>query len=144
MRGRVLRRSLDRLLTDRAGKVLALAGEEAAARERSVTPEDLLLAIARLDQGVAVLSLERLGIRPRDIQHSIHAHGTPAQDDARTADVLRLSRLSAFEFGHRYIGTEHILLGIIREGRGAAARALSGLGAGLPAARDAVKATLLA
>ncbi|WP_158578701.1 Clp protease N-terminal domain-containing protein [Spongiactinospora rosea] len=141
MRRTVLRRSLDRLLTDRAGKVLALAGRQAAAREQDVTPEDLLLAIAGLDQGVAVLSLERLGIRPRDIQRSFRSDDGPG---GRTADVLRLARVSAFELGHRYIGTEHILLGIIREGRGAAARALAGLGAGLPAARDAVKATLLA
>ena len=133
--------------TDRARRVVVQAQEEARTLEHSfVGPEHILLGLVHQDAGVAVKTLESLGISLETVRQRVeeiigrgqytpsgHIPFTPA-----TKKLLELSLSESVQLGHHYIGTEHILLGLIRTGDGVAARVLTGLGADLSVAREQV------
>jgi ATP-dependent Clp protease ATP-binding subunit ClpC len=112
--------------TDRARRVVVLAQEEARLLDHNyIGTEHLLLGLAHEGQGVAAKTLESLGIRLETLRSQVeeiigqgqrgptgHLPFTP-----RAKKVLELSLREAKQLGHNYIGTEHILLGLIREGR---------------------------
>lgn len=137
--------------TERAQKVLVLAQEEARrAHFDYVGTEHLLLGLIREGGGIAARVLQGMGIemqQVRDEVEKIMGKGnftgigeigfTP-----RSKKVLELSFDEARRLGHNYIGTEHILLGLIREGEGVAARVLENLGANLEKVREGVIAML--
>ncbi|WP_369690528.1 Clp protease N-terminal domain-containing protein [Planomonospora sphaerica] len=146
-RRKVLRKPLSRLLTENASQVLDLAKEEARSSQHGqVSPEHLLLAIARLDSGIATDVLRELGISPHAVRdevarHTVHSLRKSAEEITlalRTERTLKLSRHEAARFGNVHIGTEHLLLGVIREGEGSASGPLATLGVNLPRARQAV------
>jgi ATP-dependent Clp protease ATP-binding subunit ClpA len=133
--------------TDRARRVIVLAQEEAQLLNHNyVGTEHLLLGLAREGQGVAAKALESLGIRLEAVRSQVeevigrgprapsgHVPFTP-----RAKKVLELSLREAKQLGHDYIGTEHLLLGLIREGEGVAARVLLTLGGDLSRVRQQV------
>jgi hypothetical protein len=124
--------------TDRARRVVVLAQEEAAGLNHNyIGTEHILLGLIREREGVAAKALESLGISLEAVRAQVeeiigqgqsaptgHIPFTP-----RAKKVLELSLREALQLGHNYIGTEHILLGLIREGQGVAAQVLVKLGA---------------
>jgi ATP-dependent Clp protease ATP-binding subunit ClpC len=133
--------------TDRARRVIALAQEEARMLNHNyIGTEHLLLGLLHEGQGVAAQVLEPLGIGLETVREQVEeAVGrgqqavpkrTPFTPQAKK--VLELARREAFQLGHHYIGTEHILLGLIREGDGVGAQVLVGLGADLHLTRRQV------
>jgi ATP-dependent Clp protease ATP-binding subunit ClpA len=108
--------------------------------------EHLLLGLIRESEGVAARALESLGISLGAVRQQVQATTgqgqTPQQGHIpftpRAKKVLELSLREAHQLGHNYIGTEHLLLGLIREGQGVAAQALVTLGADLDRARQQV------
>ncbi|WP_201716400.1 ATP-dependent protease ATP-binding subunit ClpC [Rossellomorea arthrocnemi] len=132
--------------TERAQKVLALAQEEAIRLQHSnIGTEHILLGLVREGEGIAAKALTALGLSPEKIQKEVEGligkgteksqtiHYTP-----RAKKVIELSMDEARKLGHSYVGTEHILLGLIREGEGVAARVLGNLGVSLNKARQQV------
>ncbi|WP_157157404.1 MULTISPECIES: ATP-dependent Clp protease ATP-binding subunit [unclassified Diaminobutyricimonas] len=133
--------------TDRARRVVVLAQEEAKMLNHNyIGTEHILLGLIHEGEGVAAKALEALGIsldavrdQVQDIigqgqqQPTGHIPFTP-----RAKKVLELSLREALQLGHNYIGTEHILLGLIREGEGVAAQVLVKLGADLNKVRQQV------
>ncbi|WP_460817110.1 ATP-dependent Clp protease ATP-binding subunit [Microbacterium petrolearium] len=133
--------------TDRARRVVVLAQEEAKMLNHNyIGTEHILLGLIHEGEGVAAKALESLGVsldavreRVQDIigqgqqQPTGHIPFTP-----RAKKVLELSLREALQLGHNYIGTEHILLGLIREGEGVAAQVLVQLGADLNKVRQQV------
>ena len=133
--------------TPRAKKVLELALREALSLGHNyIGTEHILLGLVRERDGVAAKALDSLNIRldavRREVEEIIgqgqaaptgHIPFTP-----RAKKVLELSLREALQLGHNYIGTEHILLGLIREGEGVAAQVLQKLGADLNRVRQAV------
>ncbi|MDY0943502.1 ATP-dependent protease ATP-binding subunit ClpC [Priestia megaterium] len=132
--------------TERAQKVLALAQEEALRLgHNNIGTEHILLGIVREGEGIAAKALSALGLSAEKIQKEVEAligrgqeltqtiHYTP-----RAKKVIELSMDEARKLGHSYVGTEHILLGLIREGEGVAARVLNNLGVSLNKARQQV------
>jgi ATP-dependent Clp protease ATP-binding subunit ClpA len=133
--------------TDRARRVIVLAQEEARAlRHDYIGTEHILLGLIHEGEGVAAKALEALGIGLQAVrqqveeligqgeeQRSGHIPFTP-----RAKKVLELSLRESQQLGHNYIGTEHILLGLIREGDGVAAQVLVRLGADLNRVRQQV------
>jgi len=133
--------------TEKARRVVVYAQEEARMLNQNyIGTEHLLLGLIREQDGVAAKALESLDISPEDIHGRVeeligkgtfvptgHIPFTP-----RAKKVLELSLREALQLGHNYIGTEHILLGLIREGEGVAAQVLSSLGADLEKVRSAV------
>jgi ATP-dependent Clp protease ATP-binding subunit ClpC len=126
--------------TDRARRVVVLAQEEARMLYHNyVGTEHLLLALIREGQGVASKALESLGISlegARQKVEEIVGQGQSAPTShilftRRAKKVLELSLREALKLGHESIGTEHILLGLVREGKGVAAQVLHNLGADL-------------
>ncbi|MER6171613.1 Clp protease N-terminal domain-containing protein [Streptosporangium sp. NPDC001681] len=151
-RRKVLRMPLDRLLTENATQVLDLAKEEAAAhRHGQVSSEHLLLALTRFDAGIASAVLIELGIDPQDVRTRVEQRigqgdhePTGEVSFARQGErILELSRHEAAQLGNVHIGTEHLLLGLIREGQGNAASVLARLGADLPETRRGVIRVLI-
>ena len=137
--------------TDRARRVVVLAQEEARLLNHNyIGTEHLLLGLIHEGEGVAARSLESLGIslavvrgRVEDIiGQGVQAPSGHIPFTPRSKKVLELSLREALALGHNYIGTEHILLGLIREGEGVAAQVLVALGASLEAVRARVLATL--
>jgi ATP-dependent Clp protease ATP-binding subunit ClpC len=133
--------------TDQARRVLALAQEEARMRNCSrVGTEHLLLGLIHERDGLAAVALESLGIGAEAVQQQIEEitgqHPEPsggyAQYTMRAKKALDLSRREALQLGHNHIGTEHILLSLIREGEGPAAQVLLELGADLSRVRQQV------
>jgi ATP-dependent Clp protease ATP-binding subunit ClpA len=133
--------------TDRARRVIVLAQEEAHLLNHNyIGTEHLLLGLAHEGQGVAAIALERLGIRLEALRSQVEeiiGRGQQAPSGhipftPRAKKVLELSLREALELGHDYIGTEHLLLGLIREGEGVAAQVLVKLGADLSRARGQV------
>src|ERR1700683_4270013 len=124
--------------TDRARRVAVLAQEEARMLNHDyIGTEHILLGLIREGGGVAAKALESLGISLEAVRQQVgeiigqgqqassgHIPFTP-----RAKKVLELSLREALQLGHNYIGTEHILLGLIREGDGVAAQVLVKLGA---------------
>jgi hypothetical protein len=137
--------------TDRARRVVVLAQEEARLLNHDyIGTEHILLGLIQEGDGVAARALQSLGIsldavraRVEDIigrgdeQSPSHIPFTP-----RAKKVLELSLREALQLGHNYIGTEHILLGLIREGEGVAAQVLVELGGDLERVRQEVKRIL--
>ncbi|EDN9531798.1 AAA domain-containing protein [Listeria monocytogenes] len=132
--------------TQRAQKVLALSQEEAMRLNHSnLGTEHILLGLVREGEGIAAKALYELGISSEKVQQEVEAligHGekavTTIQYTPRAKKVIELSMDEARKLGHTYVGTEHILLGLIREGEGVAARVLSNLGISLNKARQQV------
>ncbi len=132
--------------TERAQKVLTLAHEEAVRLGHpGVGTEHILLGLVREGEGIAAKALFSLGLTGEKIQSEVEkiigrGNGGPAATTytPRAKKVIELSMDEARKLGHNYIGTEHILLGLIREGEGVAARVLGNLGVSLNKARQQV------
>ena len=137
--------------TDRARRAVHLAQEEARLlRHDYVGTEHLLLGLLYEGEGVAARALASLGISREDVRGQVeeiigHGQGSPVGHipfTARAKKVLELSLREALALGHHYIGTEHLLLGLLREGEGAAAQVLVRLGAGHALVRERVLSVL--
>jgi ATP-dependent Clp protease ATP-binding subunit ClpA len=133
--------------TDRARRVVVLAQEEARLLNHDyVGTEHLLLGMIAEGQGVAAKALESLGIRLEAVRAQVEeviGQGQQAPSGhipftPRAKKVLELSLREAQQLGHDYVGTEHLLLGLVREGEGVAAQVLVKLGADLPRVRRQV------
>lgn len=132
--------------TERAQKVLALSQEEAIRiGHNNIGTEHILLGLVREGEGIAAKALLALGLSPEKIQKEVEAligRGTEVAQTVhytpRAKKVIELSMDEARKLGHSYVGTEHILLGLIREGEGVAARVLNNLGVSLNKARQQV------
>ena len=111
-----------------------------------VGTEHILLALVREGEGVAARALESLGISLEAVRQQVEeiigqgrqARSGPIPFTPRVKKVLELSLREATQLGHDYVGTEHILLGLIREGQGVAAQVLVNLGADLNRVRQQV------
>ncbi|MFA5843781.1 MAG: ATP-dependent Clp protease ATP-binding subunit [Coriobacteriia bacterium] len=133
--------------TEKARRVVVYAQEEARILNQNyIGTEHLLLGLIREQDGIAARALESLNISLEDVHTQVeeligrgtyvptgHIPFTP-----RAKKVLELSLREALQLGHNYIGTEHVLLGLIREGEGVAAQVLLNLGADLEKVRSAV------
>ncbi len=133
--------------TDRARRVVVLAQEEARLLNHNyIGTEHILLGLLNEGEGIAAQALESLDIDLASVRDEVvkiigqgqqspsgHIPFTP-----RAKKVLELSLREALQLGHNYIGTEHILLGLIREGEGVAAQVLQSLGAELQKVRQTV------
>ena len=133
--------------TDRARRVVVLAQEEARNLNHNyIGTEHILLGLIHEGEGVAAKALESMGVSQEAVRTQVveiigegqnaptgHIPFTP-----RAKKVLELSLREALQLGHNYIGTEHILLGLIREGEGVAAQVLGKLGADLGRVRQQV------
>lgn len=133
--------------TERARKVIFYAQEEAQRLgESQVSTEHLLLGLVRESDSVAARILDRLGVSLQRIRNEIERYATrgearPSQEMALTSRAKRVIDLAydeARQLNNNYIGTEHLLLGLIREGEGLAARVLHKLGVDLERARREV------
>ena len=133
--------------TDRARRVVVLAQEEAVGLNHNyIGTEHILLGLIREREGVAATALESLGISLEAVRAEVQeiigqGETTPSGHipfTPRAKKVLELSLREALQLGHNYIGTEHILLGLIREGQGVAAQVLVKLGADQPRVRQQV------
>ena len=133
--------------TDRARRVVVLAQDEARRLDHNyIGTEHLLLGLIREGEGVAAKALEALGISLDTVRQQVEqiiGQGQQAPSGhipftPRAKKVLELSLRESQQMGHNYIGTEHILLGLIRQGDGTAARVLAGLGADLSGVRAQV------
>ena len=134
--------------TDRARRVVVLAQEEARLLGHNyIGTEHLLLGLLRESDGVAGRTLDALGIsldavrtRVEEIigRSSQPLPGGQMPFTPRAKKALELSLREALNLGHNYIGTEHLLLGLIREGEGVAPQVLVGMGAELAAVRRTV------
>lgn len=133
--------------TEPARRVVVLAQEEARLLKHSyIGTEHLLLGLMNEEEGIAARVLIDLGIDLPSLRHQVeeiigvgtssprgHIPFTP-----RSKSVLEMSLRESLQLGHNYIGTEHILLGLLREGEGVAAQILNRLGVDLTPIRDAV------
>ncbi|MCF6095189.1 ATP-dependent protease ATP-binding subunit ClpC [Microaerobacter geothermalis] len=132
--------------TERAQKVLSLAQEEAVRLgHTSIGTEHILLGLVREGEGIAAKALMALGLGLEKIQDEVESligrggqQPTNINYTPRAKKVIELSMDEARKLGHTYVGTEHILLGLIREGEGVAARVLNNLGISLNKARQQV------
>jgi ATP-dependent Clp protease ATP-binding subunit ClpC len=132
--------------TERAQKVLALAQEEAVRLGHgNIGTEHILLGLIREGDGIAAKALLALGLSLDKIQDEVEqliGHGPEQTPNIaytpRAKKVIELSMDEARKLGHTYVGTEHILLGLIREGEGVAARVLNNLEISLNKARHQV------
>lgn len=133
--------------TDRARRVVVLAQEEARMLNHNyIGTEHILLGLIHEGEGVAAKGLEALGISLEAVRSQVEeiiGQGQQAPSGhipftPRAKKVLELSLREALQLGHNYIGTEHILLGLIREGEGVAAQVLVKLGADLNRVRQQV------
>ena len=133
--------------TERARRVMVLAQEEARLLNHNfIGTEHLLLGLIHEGEGVAAKALEQLGISLEAVREKVEetmgapstAAGGSPPFTPRAKKVLELSLREALQLGHNYIGTEHILLGLVREGEGVAARVLVDLGADLSRLRQQV------
>ena len=141
---------LDRF-SKRARKVLTMAQEEAQRLNHNyIGTEHLLLGLVKEDQGVAVKVLRELGVESaviRAIEKAVGRGDRPPYGKPtlapRTKRVIELSVEEARLMGHQYIGTEHLLLGLVREGEGIAVNVLRSLGVSLDKVRTATARSLL-
>jgi ATP-dependent Clp protease ATP-binding subunit ClpC len=133
--------------TDRARRVVVLAQEEARMLNHNyIGTEHILLGLIHEGEGVAAKALESMGISLEAVREKVeeiigHGHESPSGHipfTPRAKKVLELSLREALQINHSYIGTEHILLGLIREGEGVAAQVLVKLGADLNRVRSTV------
>ena len=133
--------------TDRARRVIVLAQEEARMLNHNyIGTEHILLGLIHEGEGVAAKALESMGISLDDVRREVEeiiGHGSQPHTGhipftPRAKKVLELSLREGLQMGHKYIGTEFLLLGLIREGEGVAAQVLVKLGADLPRVRQQV------
>ena len=134
--------------TDKARHVLVLAREEAAALKRPhVGTEHLLLGLAKEPDGIAAQALERVGITYEKALEVVTGMAEGEQEaeaganisfTPRTKRVLENALREAMQMGQSYISTEHLLLGIVREGEGGAIDAMAKLGVEIDAVRSAL------
>ncbi|WP_018924700.1 ATP-dependent protease ATP-binding subunit ClpC [Salsuginibacillus kocurii] len=132
--------------TERAQKVLALAQEEAIRLgHNNIGTEHILLGLIREGDGIAAKALHALSLESEQIQQEVETLIGAGQEGSKTIHytprakkVIELSMDEARKLGHSYVGTEHVLLGLIREGEGVAARVLNNLGVSLNKARQQV------
>jgi hypothetical protein len=133
--------------TDRARRVVVLAQEEARMLDHNyIGTEHILLGLIHEQEGLAAKALTSLGISLQAVRRQVeeiigrgkHAPTGHIPFTPRAKKVLELSLREALQLGHNYIGTEHILLGLIREGDGVAAQVLVRLGADLNRVRHQV------
>ncbi len=131
--------------TKRARRVLTLAQEEAQRLNHNyIGTEHLLLGLVREENGVAVRVLRDLGVDPKQVRERVERTVGRGQRAAfgklsltpRTKRVIELAVDEARRLGHHYIGTEHLLLGLVRAGEGVAVDVLRGLGVGLDKVRS--------
>jgi ATP-dependent Clp protease ATP-binding subunit ClpC len=147
------RRAMFERFTDWARQVIVLAQEEARMLDHNyVGTEHILLGLIRQGEGVAAKALESLGISLDVIRQEVEeiigrGQETPSGHipfTPRAKKVLEFSLRESRQFGHDYIATEHILLGLVREGGGVAAQVLVKLGADLNLVRHEVTQLLAA
>lgn len=133
--------------TARARKVVVLAQDEARELDHPyVGTEHLLIGLLREGGGVAAVALGNLGVSADDIRVLVKETIGPGASapsghipfTPRVKKVLEISLREALQLGHNYIGTEHLLLAVVREGEGVAARALVKSGADLPRVRQQI------
>jgi ATP-dependent Clp protease ATP-binding subunit ClpC len=133
--------------TERARQVVVLAQEEARALKHDyIGTEHLLLGLLREEDGLAARVLESLGVAIEDVRAQVArmvGQGKKAATGQipftpRAKNVLELSLREAISLGQNYIGTEHILLGLLREGEGVAAHILLDFGAGAEKIRNEI------
>jgi ATP-dependent Clp protease ATP-binding subunit ClpA len=133
--------------TDRARRVMVLSEEEARLLNSGyIGTEHLLLALIHEGQGAAAVALDRLGLELDDVRKQVEemvglgSSTSPPRIPftPRAKKVIELALREALQLGHNYIGTEHILLGLVREGEGVAAQVLVKLGADLSRVRRMV------
>ena len=136
-----------RRFSPRAREVIISAQQEARALHHNyIGTEHVLLGLLRDREGVAGRALQVLGISPETVREQIldiigEGHQEPAGHipfTPRTKKVLELAVREAVQLGHLYVGTEHILLGLVREGDGVGWHVLSRLGVTVPKVRDQV------
>lgn len=138
--------------TEKARRVILLAREEAKRLDHDyLGTEHLLLGLIKEGEGVAALSLQNLGVDLEQVRQEVEkAVGRGGGSlflgqipfTPRAKKVLELAVTEARNLGHNYIGTEHLLLGLIREGEGVAAQILTNVGADLEKVREEVIALL--
>jgi ATP-dependent Clp protease ATP-binding subunit ClpC len=137
--------------TERARQVVVLAQDEARGfKHNYIGTEHLLLGLLREQEGLAARALESLGVTVEKVRAQV-ARIVGEGDDVATGElpltprskkVLELSLREAISLDHEYIGTEHILLGLVREGEGVAMHILSDFGADADVIRDQVISAL--
>ncbi len=141
------RKEMFERFTDRARRVIVLAQDEARELNHNyIGTEHILLGLISEGDGVAAKALESMGISLEAVRAEVEEIiGRGAQPPSghipftpRAKKVLEYSLREALQLGHKYIGTEHLLLGLIREGEGVAAQVLVKLGADLPRVRQQV------
>ncbi|MDP4625654.1 MAG: ATP-dependent Clp protease ATP-binding subunit [Akkermansiaceae bacterium] len=138
--------------TPRAQQVLALARKEADRFNHAyVGTEHLLLGLIKLGQGVAVNVLERMGLELESVRQEVEKEvgsGPPQKSSGnipytpRVKKVLALANKEAKSLNHSYVGTEHLLLGLLREGEGVAARVLKRLDVDIQRTRNEILAEI--
>jgi ATP-dependent Clp protease ATP-binding subunit ClpC len=139
--------------TERVRKVLALAREESARLRHEYTgTEHILLGLIREGQGVAATVLQNLSVELDELGQKIeetvktgNAAATTGPDlpyTSRAKKVLELAMSEARDLSHSYVGTEHLLLGLLREEKGIAAQILNSAGVSLERAREEVRRIL--
>ena len=132
--------------TERVRKVLAMTREEAARlKHEYIGTEHMLLGLIREGEGVAAAVLQNLGVDLDEVRRTVEglvkkgAADPPMGPDlpytSRAKRVLELAMGEARELNHSYVGTEHLLLGLLGEEKGIGAQTLHALGVTLPAAR---------
>lgn len=134
-------------LTARTRRVLVLAQDEARQLNHAyIGTEHLLLGLVAEGEGVAACALQRLGITADAVRRGVESTVSPGKTEpaglipftVRAKQVIEFSLREAHEFDHEYVGTEHLLLGLLREGSGVAGQVLARLGADLDATRAEV------
>ncbi|MFB3896310.1 MAG: Clp protease N-terminal domain-containing protein, partial [bacterium] len=139
--------------TDRVKKIIYHIAREEAARlgHDYIGTEHILLAILREGSGVAVQAIQRLNVDLDLLRHEVEKLSKPGTTlqtlgdvphTPRARRVIELAREEALQMSHSYIGTEHLLLGLIREGEGKAFKALDSFGITLDAARNQINSLL--
>jgi ATP-dependent Clp protease ATP-binding subunit ClpC len=140
--------TMDYNFTDRVREVLSDAREEARQlRHDYIGTEHILLSLTRAKEGVAAAVLEKLNADPEAIREQVADKVRPGRDGNRTGDlpytsrtkkVLEFALAESREMGHPHIGTEHLLVGLLREEKGVAAQVLNEAGVTLEAARTQI------
>jgi ATP-dependent Clp protease ATP-binding subunit ClpA len=133
--------------TPRARRVLELASDEAERqRHAEVGPEHVLLGLLREGRGLGTLALRELDVTPDEVRRRIEQHVSPGDYPTPPPiplspagrHVVAMAEDESNRFHHNYLGTEHLLLGLLREGEGVAFLTLDGLGVTLDRARRQV------
>jgi len=137
--------------TERARKVVVKAQDEARfLKQNYIGTEHILLGLINEKEGIAAKAFHELNIAFDDIRSAVKDVVTKGSSESyehipftpRAKKVLELSLREALQMGHNYIGTEHILLGLLREGEGVAARVLNSMGITLDNVKEKVKELL--